>query len=68
MKIKKTFSRRVSLPAGDSFITSLEIEFQADDDKVEEATQRVRKLLISEARKDIMAFYNEAKNKEKQNV
>lgn len=66
MKITKTFSRRVSLPDGDSFITTTQIEFQVEDEQVAQATVDLRKLLITEARKDIIAFYQEAQKTKEQ--
>lgn len=66
MKIKKSFSRRTIITGGDSFITNIEVEFEIDDIiDLESTTSKMRKLLISDSRKDVKAFFDEApKNKE----
>lgn len=67
MKIKKTFSRRTLLSMGDSFVTSAEAEFQVDGvdiDRAKEISGEIREMLMSEARKDIKAFFDEVPKKQ----
>ena len=67
LKIKKTISRRTSLPGGDSFITSTQIEFEATDYReIEQKNKEIRKLIIAEARKDTLEFFKDSNSNDKE--
>lgn len=65
MGFKKTISRRTILQNGDSFIVTNSIDFDVSEDNIHDKCEQIRKQLISETRRDVLA-YMEKKPKENQ--